>query len=103
MVVSGGLAVQHPRTTIMKRAVTNGLAALAAACILAPAAQAAPITGTIGFGDGLESVQNLPNMVVQGLTTINMFNQPGASLVAPCLGGFATLGCPTTGQATDFS
>lgn len=78
------------------------LATAAAACVMAPA-QAAPIVGTIGFADGLETVQNLPDKIVQGLNHIDMFNQAGASLVAPCIGGFAVVGCPTTGQATDFS
>lgn len=91
------MQLRHLKTT---------LAAIAATCVIAPAAQAIPMIGTIGFGDGLQTVQNLPNMVVEGLTTIDMFNQANASLVAPCLGDFGGpngLSCPTTGTATDFS
>jgi hypothetical protein len=106
---------QHPRLNrrssvkrkqaMQLRHLKTTLAAVAAAVVIAPA-QAAPMIGTIGFGDGLETVQNLPNAVVQGLTTIDMFNQPNASLVAPCLGDFGGpfgLSCPTTGTAFDFS
>jgi hypothetical protein len=78
-------------------------AAFAAAAATAPMASGAAMTGFIGFGDGLESVQNLPNQIVQGLTTIDMFNGANQSLVGPCLGDFSSLGCPTTGQATDFT
>jgi hypothetical protein len=78
------------------------LGAMAASCILSPV-QAAPLTGVIGFGDGLEHVLNLPGAIVNGLTSIDMFNGANQSLVGPCLGDFASLGCPTTGQATDFS
>ncbi|HSV18853.1 MAG TPA: PEP-CTERM sorting domain-containing protein [Casimicrobiaceae bacterium] len=84
------------------RILKMSLGALAAAWVLSPA-QAAPMTGLIGFGDGLQTTLALPTTIVNGLTTIDMFNQPGASTVGPCLGDFASLGCPTTGQATDFS
>jgi hypothetical protein len=42
----------------------------------------------------------LPGAVVVGLTSIDVF---APSAVAPCSGGFAALGCPTTGTAFDFT
>jgi len=78
-------------------------ASFAAASIAAPLASAAAMVGVIGFGDGLETVNHGTTTIVQGLTSIDMFNGAGQSTVAPCLGDFSVLGCPTTGQATDFA
>src|SRR5689334_12160796 len=74
-------------------------ASLVTACV-APAAHGAAITGGIGFGDGLMNNMGLPTAVVVGMTSFQPF---GPSAVAPCTGGFASLGCPTTGTAFSFS
>jgi len=63
--------------------------------------QATAITGVTGFGDGLENTLTLPGAVVAGIPFFDAFNQVGGSTVAPCSGGFASIGCPTTGTVVN--
>jgi len=75
-------------------------ASLLASVAVTPSAFAGPMTGTIGFGDGLLTNLGLPTAIVAGLTSFN----PGATAtVAPCTGDFGGLGCPTSGSAFSFS
>jgi hypothetical protein len=71
--------------------------AVALLALTAPLAQAAFITGSVGFGDGLSNNMGAPDAVVVGLTTFI----PITTSVGPCTGDFA--GCSTTGSASAFT
>jgi len=60
------------------------------------------MTGTTGFGDGLESTLTTPTAVVAGINFFDPFNGVGQSTMGPCLGDFSAISpCPQAGTAVN--